>query len=183
MTGFRLAALPDADDDAMRRLAGGDDEALASLFERYRGRVFGFLYHLLGDETAAEDLLGEAFLRVHAHRRRYRPGRGFEPWLFAIARNLARDELRRRRVRGRVPDPDPDTPGHEETFHLRQAVRRALLALPEDQRTALVLRECHGWSYREVGRVLGCAEEAARARAYRARSAMRRALTEMGIGE
>lgn len=175
-----LPALP-ADDEAMRRVAAGDVEALAPLFDRHRGRLFAFLYHMVGERALAEDLLGEAFLRVYRARGRYRPGGGFEPWLYAIARNLARSELRRRAVLSRLlhhlPEPEDGSAwSGPEDDSLHRAVREALRALPEEQRTALVLREFHGLTYAEIGRVLGCREEAARARAYRGRTTMRAAL-------
>src|SRR6185369_2242637 len=83
------------------RIAAGDSAALACLFERHKRRLFAYLYQLTGDRAAAEDLLGETFLRLYRARARYRTGSGFVPWLFRIARNLAVGELRRRSVRRR----------------------------------------------------------------------------------
>jgi RNA polymerase sigma factor (sigma-70 family) len=176
------------DDEAMRRVAEGDSAALALLFERHKTRLFGFLYHLCGDRALAEDLLGETFLRVYRARGRYRPGSGFVPWLLAIARNLALGEMRRRAVLTRIRErllreaaraPDPWEPEWEpERDAVAEAVRAALTALPEEQRSAVVLKEYEGLSYREIGEVLGCSEEAARARTYRARTALRAALRE-----
>ncbi|MBI3721908.1 MAG: sigma-70 family RNA polymerase sigma factor, partial [Fimbriimonas ginsengisoli] len=91
-----------SDDEAMRRVARGDSAALAALFDRYKLALFRFLYHLTGERDAAEDLVGETFLRVYQARARYRVGMGFTPWLFAIARNLALGELRRRSVAQRA---------------------------------------------------------------------------------
>src|SRR5438105_4211399 len=70
------------DDEAMRRVAAGDSSALAPLFERHKGKLYGFLLHLVGDRAAAEDLLGETFLHVYRGRHQYRLGGGFSPWLF-----------------------------------------------------------------------------------------------------
>jgi RNA polymerase sigma-70 factor, ECF subfamily len=180
------AALPTVcqDDEAMRRVAEGDSAALAQLFDRHKTRLFGFLYHLVGDRASAEDLLGETFLRLYRARASYRAGSGFVPWLFTIARNLAVGELRRRGALNRVHqrltrqvsyDPDPWDPEREEA---RERVRAALLKLPEEQRSAVVLKEYEGLNYREIAQVLGCTEEAARARTYRARSTLREALRE-----
>jgi RNA polymerase sigma-70 factor (ECF subfamily) len=166
----------------MRRVAEGDSAALALLFERHKTRLFGFLYHLVGDRALAEDLLGETFLRVYRARARYRGSGGFLPWMLAIARNLALGELRRRAVLRRVreslfrqaaAEPEPWPP---EPDGARDEVRKALQQLPEEQRSAIVLREYQGLEYREVAEVLGCTEQAARARAYRARLALREAL-------
>jgi RNA polymerase sigma factor (sigma-70 family) len=174
------------DDDAMSRVAEGDSSALAWLFDRHKARLFGFLYHMTGDAPLAEDLLGESFLRLYQARGRYRSGAGFLPWLFCIARNLARGELRRRTVQTRacrklveeaaleIGGPS----GEAERAEICERVRAALLALPEDQRTALVLKEYQELSYREIGEVLGCSEEAARARTYRARQSLRLSLRD-----
>lgn len=172
------------DDEAMRRVAGGDTDALAGLFDRHKTGLLGFLYRMVGDRSLAEDLVGETFLRLYGARRRYRPGSGFTSWLYAIARNLAVAELRRREVRARLrfrlrQEPEPS----RETWEagrdaLRERVQAALLKLPEDQRAAVVLKEYQGLGYREIASVLGCSEEAARARAYRARAALREELKE-----
>jgi len=179
------AALPASpDDEAMRRVAAGDSAALALLFDRHKARLFGFLYHLIGDRAAAEDLLSETFLRLYQARRRYRAGSGFTPWLFAIARNLALAELRHRGAVNRAHERlIRETDCFEEAWEPerdaeRERVRTALLALPEEQRAAVVLKEYQGLSYREVAQALGCTEEAARARTYRARTALREALRD-----
>jgi RNA polymerase sigma-70 factor (ECF subfamily) len=177
-------ALLSPDDDAMRRVVSGDTAALAPLFERHQVRLFGFLYHLVGDRSLAEDLVGETFLRVYRARVQYRLGSGFTPWLFAIARNLAIGELRRRSVLKRIQerlrrqaalDPGGWAPGEDD---LQERVRLALQTLPEEQRSAVVLKEYLGMDYREVGQVLGCTEQAARARTYRARQGLRDALND-----
>ncbi len=181
------AVLPgeNEDDRAMARLAAGDSAALADLFERHRGPLFGFLLRLVGDRCLAEDLLGETFLRVYRGRRNYRAGRGFVPWLLTIARRLAIGELRKHRVRAlflqhvQAPPP-PDTGAWDgEQEALQASVQAALRALPHEQRLALVLREYQELSYREIAQVLGCSEQAARARTYRARLALRDLLKEV----
>ncbi|MCC2667604.1 MAG: polymerase, sigma-24 subunit, subfamily [Armatimonadetes bacterium] len=176
------------DDEAMRRIVAGDNAALAPLFDRHKVRLFGFLYHLVGDRSLAEDLLGETFLRVYRGRARYRAGTGFVPWLFAIARNLAIGEMRRRSALKRIQerflrqaavDPEGWSPEEDE---MQEQVRQALLRLPEDQRSALVLKEYLEMDYAQVAQVLGCTEQAARARAYRARNALRGSLREWWEG-
>jgi RNA polymerase sigma-70 factor (ECF subfamily) len=171
------------DDEAMRRVAGGDQQALAWLFDRHKARLYGFLCYLVGDRPLAEDLLGETFLRVYRARGGYRYGSGFTAWLYRIARNLALGELRKRSVRDRL-----QTRLAWEVRSTEQEVwpqddcsaeiRAALLALPEEQRAAIVLKEYRELSYREIALVLGCTEEAARARTYRARQSLRTALQD-----
>jgi RNA polymerase sigma-70 factor (ECF subfamily) len=172
------------DDEAMRRVADGDSAALAVLFDRHKSRLFAFLYHLMGDRAAAEDLLGETFLRLYQARARYRTGGGFTPWLFAIARNLALGELRHRGVVVRAQQrlvgevAKDETAQAMEREEIGERVRAALAELPEEQRSALVLKEYQQMDYREIAQVLGCTETAARARTYRARIALREALRD-----
>jgi RNA polymerase sigma-70 factor (ECF subfamily) len=170
------------DDEAMRRVADGDNSALAGLFDRYKSRLFAFLYHLMGDRGAAEDLVSETFLRVYLARARYRAGTAFLPWLFTIARNLALGELRHRSVVLRAQQRLAEDASMKQTewlaeqFDLSERVREALACLPEEQRSALVLKEYHQLDYREISRILGCSEAAARARTYRARITLRELL-------
>lgn len=177
-----LTTLRSHDDEAMQQIVAGDSAALASLFDRHKVRLFGFLYHLVGDRGLAEDLLSETFLRVYRNRGRYRIGSGFVPWLFTIARNLAIGEMRRRSALQRVRErllrqasltEDGWDPVRDE---LQERVRQALQRLPEDQRSALVLREYLELEYAEIARILGCTEQAARARSYRGRVALRKVL-------
>jgi RNA polymerase sigma-70 factor, ECF subfamily len=175
------------DEEAMARVRAGDAEALAVLFERYKSRLFAFLYRMLGERGAAEDLLGETFLRVYQHRARFRPGCGFAPWVYRIARNLAIQEARHRQVARQAKarleresslQREESPEAGAERAELRGAVLAALRGLPEEQRSAAILREYEGMDYREIAAVLGCTEQAARARTYRARLALRAALQE-----
>jgi len=179
-----VAPLRTHDDEAMVQVVAGDTGALAPLFDRHKVRLFGFLYHLVGDRGLAEDLLGETFLRVYRCRERYRVGSGFTPWLFTIARNLAIGEMRRRsalkRIRERLlrqaaVDPEGWDPERQE---LQERVRQALQSLPEEQRSALVLKEYLEMDYQEISQVLRCTEQAARARAYRGRASLRKVLQD-----
>jgi RNA polymerase sigma-70 factor (ECF subfamily) len=170
------------DDEAMRRVAQGDNSALAVLFDRHKSRLFALLYHLMGDRGTAEDLVGETFLRVYLARARYRAGTAFMPWLFTIARNLALGELRHRNVVIRAQQRLTEDASRNqsewivEQYDISERVRTALACLPEEQRSALVLKEYQQLDYREIGRTLGCSEAAARARTYRARMALRELL-------
>src|ERR1041384_3753816 len=82
------------DQQDMARLAAGHDAALNELMARHSGRLFGYLVRILTNETEADDLAQETFVRVYLNRARFRPSARFSTWLFAIATNLARDRLR-----------------------------------------------------------------------------------------
>ena len=85
----------------------GEDTALRTLIERYQDDLSRFLYRLLGDRAAAEDVFQEAFLQVHQSANSFDSSRKFRPWLFTIAANKGRDYLRRK---GRKPTLDLSAP-------------------------------------------------------------------------
>lgn len=174
------------DDDAlMARIAAGDEAAFRLLVERWEQPLFAFLYHLTGSAEDALDLRQETFLRLHTHAARYRPHGKFRSWALRIAGNLARGQLRRRRiVRWIGFDPvrhdrpatteAPDVPLERE--ELRRRVRGALAALPDRQREAVVLRRYHDLSYREIAEVMGTTEAAVESLLIRASAALRQRL-------
>mgnify|MGYP003606697119 CR=1 FL=1 len=93
------------DQEVVERAQGGEQAALAELLQRYRNPVFAFVYRILGDQAAAEDVAQEAFVRAFQHigRFRFRRGALFSTWLFQLARNAALDEQRRKRRRPTAP--------------------------------------------------------------------------------
>jgi len=173
-----------SDEQLMIRVAAGDMEALGILFERYKQPLYGFLYRLVHDVAWAEDLTLDVFLRVFDRRRTYKQGFKFSTWLFTIAHNLAADGMRKS-MRSELPVDCPEEyamppAGHPldiaERIELTDTVRQAVMALPEDQRLVILLREYEGFSYREIAEVLGANEETVRVRAHRARQNLRKAL-------
>jgi RNA polymerase sigma-70 factor (ECF subfamily) len=169
----------------MERYREGDVAAFPILLQRHQGPVFRFLLRHVGDVGTAEDLTQEAFLRVVHRRETFQTGARFTTWLYAIARNLAVDELRRRSYRRH---PSLDAPlrsrdGEEGRTlqdviaqngrsaedgaadgEVRTAVEEALAGLPDDQREVFTLREMAGLSFQEIAAVVGCNENTAKSR-------------------
>lgn len=172
-----------SDEELMARVAAGDMASLGELFERYRQSLFGFVSRLLPDRGLAEDVVVEAFVRVHEHRHTFRGQARFSTWLYTIAHHLAIDKLRRARRETALLDDDPPPAADGGNLaqalgrrELARAVAAAIRALPPDQRAVIVLREYQGHSYAEIARIVGAREQAVRVRAHRARLALRRAL-------
>ena len=147
------------DDVLMARTAAGEEAAFRLLVQRWETDVRAFLIHMLGSLEEAADLTQDTFVKVFDHAGRYRPEDRFKSWLFRIAGNLARSRLRRRKVVGWLSfDPavhDVRDPGPEPSEELlererAQAVRSALVRLPERQREALALHRYQGLKYREI---------------------------------
>ena len=184
--------MQDRDDDVrlMLAFAAGDEAAFAALFERWSRPLLRYLERTV-DAATAEELVQEAFVRVHRAREQYRPEARFSTWLYRIGTHLAWNELRRPRRRAphvrvdgeaAAPIAAPGAPV-DEVVHARRVsaeVESALAALPERQRAALWLAAVEGLSYAEVAAALATSEVAVKALVHRARSALADALAGSG---
>jgi RNA polymerase sigma-70 factor (ECF subfamily) len=169
-----------------------DPEALAAFFERYFDRVYGLVYYLLGERTAAEDVTQEVFLKVHRAATQLDAARDPAPWLSAIAYNTCRDLWRSSayRMARRSASIEQDA---AVTLRLRHGddpeqaalrtererlVREAVARLPEPMRTAVLLYDYQGLSHQEIAQVMGVHHAAARKRYSRALAALANLLRE-----
>jgi RNA polymerase sigma-70 factor (ECF subfamily) len=155
------SAGPDAgaDDVALVAAARADPAQFALLYERYVGPIYRFCYIQLGSRMAAEDATSEVFLKAIAALPGFRGG-SVPGWLLQIARNTVIDLYRRKKPVSSIEERH-DLAGREQTpeqaaltAEAREALRRALAALPDDQRTAIVL-QLAGWSGEQVAQALG----------------------------
>jgi RNA polymerase sigma factor (sigma-70 family) len=155
----------------VERLVDGDETALADLYDRYAGFVYGLALRTLGDRQAAEDVTQEVFVTLWEHPERIQPGRGtLRGFLGAMAHRRAvdvirREEARRRREAKAAPeDGVPDMAEAVIRSDTSGKVRQALAHLPEAQRRALELAYFHGYTYRQVAEALGIPEGTAKSR-------------------
>lgn len=182
-----------SDEALMAAYQQGDPRAFELLFERYKGRLYGYFVRRLNDRELAADLFQRTFLRVHRARGDYDASRSFAAWTFGIASNLAKDEFKRRTRRpGDAPGAAPeDAPGRaapgadpeSELLSRERAARveSALAALPDSQREVIVLHKVEGLSFPEIAEALGENVEAVKSRAFRGYRALRRLLaTDQG---
>lgn len=153
----------------MARVAEGDSDALAQLFQRYAGAVYSLGYRMLNDREGAEELLNEAFVRVWRQAPSFDVRRGkFSTWLMSVARNLGIDQLRSRRARPQRSDPltpeDPVLDPIDERMNVerdvwqgerRRLIREAMRELPPAQREALELAYFEGLTQSEISARLG----------------------------
>ncbi|MCX6904471.1 MAG: sigma-70 family RNA polymerase sigma factor [Verrucomicrobia bacterium] len=174
----------------MASLVGGHDAALNDLMDRHATALFPFLCRMLANEEDANDLAQETFVRVYRARESYEPGQKFSTWLFTIAANLARNQLRWRSRHPNVSlDAESETTGqtlgdtlpaasatpHQSTdaAERAEAVRAAVQTLPEDMREAIVLCEWEDMAVAEAAKVLQSTPKAVESRLYRARQLLR----------
>jgi RNA polymerase sigma-70 factor (ECF subfamily) len=184
----------DADTAAMLRLRNGDDTALNELMTRWQKPLTGYLWRQTQSEADALDLAQDTFVRVYEHRNKYKPSAKFSTWLYTIATNLCRNHARWRlrhptvsietapfsnsdaKLSDQLPAGNATPSEMAQTAELASAVRDAILALPEDQRTATVLHEYEGAAYSDIADVLGCSVKAVENKLYRARQTLREKL-------
>ncbi len=175
------------------RLAAGHDAALNDLMERHATPLFRFLCRMLNNEDDANDMAQETFVRVFQARASFNPNKKFSTWLFTIAANLARNQIRWRTRHPNVSlDAESDsteqslvekltatTPTPKEqalAAERASAVRAAIKALPEDMREAIVLCEWEELSTAAAAAILEATPKAIESRLYRARQILRERL-------
>ena len=151
---------PAASEDVvlLRRIAGGDESALATLYDRWVQRVYGVIAQLLRDADGAEDVLEETFWQVWQRAATFDPERGTpRAWLLTIARSRALDRLRARErapesvaLSELVPSDAPDPAESVEAQERRAQVAHALAALPDEQRQAIELAYFGGYTQSEI---------------------------------
>ncbi len=166
----------------------GSDRAFGVLVERYQKRLLNFIYRIIGDRERAEDLVQEVFIRVHRHLHRFDQSKKFSTWIYTIASNLAKNELRNRSRNPLVlfqtikktweTDDRPiqfEDSRHkpDDLFrkrHLRELVEWSVEQLPRHHRVVFVLRELEGKTYEEIAEITGCNLGTVKSRLNRARN-------------
>jgi RNA polymerase sigma factor (sigma-70 family) len=168
-------------------VAARRERVYLELVGRYQSAILNYVYRLVGDPDLAEDLTQETFLKAYRSLGQLETDSDAEArrraWLYRIAHNAATDHLRRRaRLRWLSLDAVRGTGGGDpaEPVTAREPVRRALAALPDEQRAVLHLFAQAGLNAGEVAEVLGISEEAARKRRQRAREAFEAAYLAAG---
>lgn len=170
------------------RYLAGDPRAFGEIVRRYQQRLLNFVLRMIGDRERAEDLVQEAFIRVHRHLHRFDPTKKFSTWIYTIASNLAKNELRNR---SRSPlvfyqssrsrhDEDTRPLQFEDSHtrpddmftnrHLKELVDHTVAHLTAHHREVFVLRELEGKSYEEIAAVTHCNLGTVKSRLNRARA-------------
>ncbi|MEX2577864.1 MAG: sigma-70 family RNA polymerase sigma factor [Verrucomicrobiales bacterium] len=171
----------------MVKVRDGDMAAFESLVEIHQRAVVGTVAKMLGSPSEAEDIAQQVFVRVWKSAPRYEPRAKFTTWLFTITRNLVFNEVRRRNRKPTVSADEREEESHrviednqtaspeENVLHaeLEAAVDRAIQALPEKQRLAVVLRRYEEMPYEEIGKVLSMSVPAVKSLLFRARTQLK----------
>lgn len=169
----------DADEALLAAFVAGDESAFAPLVRRYERELFQFIYRFLGNSAAADDVFQETFIQVYSSAKTFDPTKRFRPWLFTIAANKARDQIRSRNRRHTVPlqasigsalggtpgegrefidlleSPDIGPVEQLEGIELAERVNAAVQRLPEKLREVLILAYFNKFPYRDIADTLG----------------------------
>jgi RNA polymerase sigma-70 factor (ECF subfamily) len=166
----------------------GSPQAFEQLVERYQRRLLSFVNRTIGDRERAEDLVQEVFIRVHRHLLRFDQSKKFSTWIYTIASNLAKNELRNRsrnplilfqtikknwEADHRPLQFEDHRQRPDDLFrkrHLRDMVEWAVEQLPEHHRVVFVLRELEGKTYEEIAEITACNLGTVKSRLNRARN-------------
>ncbi|MFZ5648074.1 MAG: RNA polymerase sigma factor [Bacillota bacterium] len=180
------------DDLLVKRCRGGDMDAFDELVRRYQTKVYTVAFRFMGNHADAGDLAQEAFIRAYQALSTFRGDSSFATWLYRIASNACRDELRKQQRQKKVsldemimqpggnlslaaPDHSPEE--HLESIEMRDMVQRHLNELSGDHRLILVMRDIQGLSYEEIATSLECNVGTVKSRLSRARQALKNRMT------
>jgi RNA polymerase sigma-70 factor (ECF subfamily) len=177
------------DSGVVTAFLGGEERAFQELVDRYQTRLINFVYRTIGDRERGEDLVQEVFIRVYRHIKRFDRSKKFSTWIYTIASNLAKNELRNRSrnpmvlfqtIRQNWQDDDrplqfeDSSTRPDDMFrkrHLREMVEASVRKLPAHHREVFVLRELEGKSYEEIAEITSCNLGTVKSRLNRARNA------------
>jgi RNA polymerase sigma-70 factor (ECF subfamily) len=181
-----------SDEELVTRSIGGDPESFNQLVLRWERPIYALAYRVIGREEDARDVCQETFLRAFRALNGFRGQAKFSSWLYRIALNLCRDWVRRERRTPLVQAPDEldalelaavqepaasveDLVARRE---LTRVVEQAMARLPEEQRTAIILKEYHELTFQEIADLVGCPLSTVKTRLYQGLSVLRRELAK-----
>ena len=176
------------DNAVVQMFLDGHEYAFEELVNRYSTRLLNFVYRTVGDVERGQDLIQETFVRVYRHAHRFDQGKKFSTWIYTIAGNLAKNELRNRSrsplvlfqtIKKNWEADHRPLEWEDSSFkpddlyrkrHLKEMVEQAVNELPEHHRIIFVLRELEGKSYEDIAEITGCRLGTVKSRLNRARN-------------
>jgi RNA polymerase sigma-70 factor (ECF subfamily) len=183
------------DEELVARATAGDLDSFNQLVARWERPIYALAYRTLGREEDARDVAQEAFMRAYRGLKGFKGEAKFSSWLYRIALNLCRDWIRRRRRTPTVEMPEgvdliemAAEQGPVESIEtlvgrreMSRAVAHAMARLPDEQRTAIVLKEYHGLTFQEIADLQGCPLSTVKTRLYQGLTVLRRQLEKAGM--
>jgi RNA polymerase sigma-70 factor, ECF subfamily len=187
--------MPSTDEELVARSMGGDLDSFNQLVLRWERPIYALAYRVIGREEDARDVAQETFLRAFRALKGFKGQAKFSSWLYRITLNLCRDWIRRERRTPVVQAPEgvdvielageaTPTESIEELVsrhEIGRAVGKAMSQLPEEQRTAIILKEYHGLTFQEIADLLDCPLSTVKTRLYQGLTVLRKQLRDAGV--
>jgi RNA polymerase sigma-70 factor, ECF subfamily len=182
------------DEELVARTVAGDSDSFNQLIKRWERPIYALAYRTIGRDEDARDVCQETFLRAFRALPGFKGQAKFSSWLYRITLNLCRDWIRRQRRTPIVSAPEgvdvvelASEQGPVESIEdlvarkqLSRTVGEAMRFLPEEQRTAIILKEYHGLTFQEIADLQGCPLSTVKTRLYQGLSVLRRRLEAEG---
>ena len=193
-----ISALKDwTDEDLIFSFQQGEVEAFNEIVTRYKNPLFNFVCRLLGDPMFSEDIVQETFIRVYRNKHRYHRIAKFSTWIYTIASNLAKTELRRRKIKQffsisskgtdekdyDLPDRSHDVEKDVDRLMKQETVLKEIDRLPSPFKEAVILRDIQDLSYEEISGILDVPLGTVKSRVNRGRARLQRRLRFIGREE
>lgn len=183
------------DEELVARSMGGDVESFNQLVIRWERPIYALAYRVIGREEDARDVVQETFLRAFRSLGGFKGQAKFSSWIYRIALNLCRDWIRKQKRTPVLQAPEgvdviemAADVGPTESIEdlvarkaLSEVVSRAMAVLPEEQRTAIILKEYQGLTFQEIADLLGCPLSTVKTRLYQGLLVVRRELEKQGV--
>ena len=181
-----------SDEELVSRSIGGDQDSFNQLVLRWERPIYALAYRVIGREEDARDVCQETFLRAFRALNGFRGQAKFSSWLYRIALNLCRDWIRRERrtpivqapeelevlEMAAIREPSVSIEDLVARRELTRVVERAMAQLPEEQRTAIILKEYHELTFQEIADLVGCPLSTVKTRLYQGLAVLRRELAK-----
>ena len=182
-----------SDEDLIKRFQDGDEQAYVELVNRYRDRLMNFVYRFTSDSEQSEDIVQETLIKLYTHKHYYKKIAKFSTWIYTIAANYAKTELRKKKNRKitnlsqmssdekdyDLPSVQPDTDQLIESEYLEKRIQSAINTLPLHFKTVIVLRDVQELSYDEISNIVEVPLGTVKSRINRARLQLQKELKDL----
>ena len=181
------------DEELIARFQEGDEQAYVELVNRFRNRLMSFIYRYVNDMEQAEDIVQDALIKLYTHKHYYKNIAKFSTWIYTIAANLAKTELRKIKTRKvtylsqmgpeerdyELPAVEPDTDELAQSEYIENKIQAAIQKLPLHFRTVTILRDIQELSYEEISKIVDVPLGTVKSRINRARIQLQKELKDL----
>ena len=181
------------DEELIARFQEGDEQAYVELVNRFRNRLMSFIYRYVNDMEQAEDIVQDALIKLYTHKHYYKNIAKFSTWIYTIAANLAKTELRKKKTRKvtylsqmgpeerdyELPAVEPDTDELAQSEYIENKIQAAIQKLPLHFRTVIILRDIQELSYEEISKIVDVPLGTVKSRINRARIQLQKELKDL----